>query len=326
MGRCGWQFWLVMIAALMVSACTTTYDPARIRPTYSYNNTPASRPVPKLKPKVAAAQYRARKAARGVVIVAAGDTLFGLSRRFGLSVRELASRNGLNSPYRLSIGQQIRLHQLRSYRVRKGDTGYSIARRYGVSVSDLMRTNSIRPPYRLAVGQMLRLPAKSSAASAQRVRRIAKKSPRKKPSPSTINSASKGFQWPLRGAILSSYGPKPGGVHNDGINIAAKRGAPVKAAASGRVVYAGDELEAYGNLILVRHPTGYITAYAHVDKMLVAEGVAVKQGQIIAHAGQTGGVSPAQLHFEIRKGRQAINPQRYLKIAKAEAARIGSGH
>ena len=127
------------------------------------------------------------------------------------------------------------------------------------------------------------------------------------------------FIWPVRGKVLSPYGEKKGGEHNDGINIEAKRGEPVKAAADGTVIYAGNELRGFGNLVLIKHADGWTTAYAHNDSLLVARGAQVKRGQAIAKAGSTGSVSVPQLHFELRRGTRAVNPADYL-TATAEAA------
>jgi murein DD-endopeptidase MepM/ murein hydrolase activator NlpD len=124
------------------------------------------------------------------------------------------------------------------------------------------------------------------------------------------------FLWPLRGAILSDYGPKPGGLHNDGINISASRGASVVAADNGVVAYAGNELRGFGNLLLIRHADGWMTAYAHLDDMLVERGAKVSRGQKIGTVGSTGNVSSPQLHFEVRRGNRAIDPRDHLGSEK----------
>jgi murein DD-endopeptidase MepM/ murein hydrolase activator NlpD len=120
------------------------------------------------------------------------------------------------------------------------------------------------------------------------------------------------FLWPVRGRVLESYGAGPDGTHNDGINIAAPRGAAVQATDAGVVAYAGDELRGYGNLILVKHAGGWISAYAHCDLMLVKAGQKVARGQVIARVGSTGNVSEPQLHFELRRGKHTVDPRDYL--------------
>ncbi len=120
------------------------------------------------------------------------------------------------------------------------------------------------------------------------------------------------FLWPLRGKILSGYGAKDGGLFNDGINIAARRGESVVAAGDGVVVYAGNEIRGFGNLVLIKHANGWMTAYAHNDRLLVRRGERVRRGQTIAKAGSSGGVASPQLHFEVRKGSRAVDPVKYL--------------
>jgi murein DD-endopeptidase MepM/ murein hydrolase activator NlpD len=123
------------------------------------------------------------------------------------------------------------------------------------------------------------------------------------------------FRWPVRGRIIAGFGPTPNGLQNDGINLAVPEGTPVKAAEDGVVAYAGNELKGYGNLVLVRHANGFVTAYAHASDILVKRGETVKRGQVIAHSGQTGNVTSPQLHFEIRKGSTPVDPSQYLNGA-----------
>ncbi len=120
------------------------------------------------------------------------------------------------------------------------------------------------------------------------------------------------FKRPVSGEIISKFGPKKGGLYNDGINISAKEGTVIAAAEDGDVVYAGNELRGYGNMLLIKHNNGFLTAYAHTDDFLVKKGDIIKKGQAIAHVGQTGHVTTPQLHFSIRQGRKAIDPEKYL--------------
>lgn len=123
------------------------------------------------------------------------------------------------------------------------------------------------------------------------------------------------FIWPVKGRVLSEFGARQSGERNDGINIAAAEGTPIYAAADGSVSYSGNELRNYGNLMLVRHSNGYVTAYAHADHFIVAKGDHVSKGEVIGYVGQTGDVSRPQLHFELRKGTRGevpVNPRAYL--------------
>jgi murein DD-endopeptidase MepM/ murein hydrolase activator NlpD len=214
-----------------------------------------------------------------------------------------------------------------------GDTLSKIARRYRVSVTDLARANRIAPHAQIGLGDRLTIPAHVSArpAPAAAPRAEAPVQPQQTasvaPPPHTAKYASPAepaesqskrvtnsavFRWPVRGRIVTAFGGKPNGQQNDGINIAVPEGTPIKAAEDGDVAYSGNELKGYGNLILVRHPNGFVTAYAHASQLLVKRGDKVKRGQIIAKSGRTGAISSPQLHFEIRKGSTPVDPTPYL--------------
>lgn len=135
---------------------------------------------------------------------------------------------------------------------------------------------------------------------------------------SSAQSTGVAFAWPLRGRVISEFGTKLSGERNDGINIAAILGAPIHAAANGTVTYAGNGLKGYGNLVLIRHAEGYVTAYAHADTLAVAKGDIVSKGQVIGYAGETGGAAEPQLHFEIRHGTTPVNPRSLLTEARAQ--------
>lgn len=121
------------------------------------------------------------------------------------------------------------------------------------------------------------------------------------------------LRWPTTGRIIASFGGRPDGTHNDGINLAVPLGTDVHAAESGVVAYAGNELKGYGNLVLLRHDNGWVTAYAHNDELLVKRGQKVKRGQVIAKAGKTGSVDQPQVHFELRQGSKPVDPLPYLE-------------
>jgi len=252
--------------------------------------------------------------APGTVTVVKGDTVYGIGRRYGVSPQTIIAQNNLRAPYHLEIGQVLRLPVAQTYVVKKGDTIYGISRRYGVDMSELTRVNRIKAPYTLEIGDKLTLPpqtrvavriasAKPSGSTSKPVR-----APTAPPPP----RAGGGFAWPVQGQILSSFGPKKGGLHNDGINIAAKKGEAIKVTDAGTIVYVGDELAGFGNLVLVRHSGGWVSAYGHLNQVLVKRGATVKKGQIIARAGTTGSVTKPQLHFELRKGSTAVDPKKYL--------------
>jgi len=277
----------------------------------------------------------------GVHVVMGGDTLYDISKRYRISMRDIAYLNKLNAPFMLDEGQRLRLPPPQKYKVRSGDTLYEISRMFSTDTSAVARQNNLRAPYTIKTGQVLRMPS-SIPAPTPRPKpasvRVASVNPSQKPPvgtaartrpanvpaakeavsrPVKISStppsrAASKFLQPVNGNIISGYGPKKDGLHNDGINIAAERGTPVKAAENGVVVYVGNELKGSGNLILVRHADRYMSAYAHLDNFLIKRGQTVQRGQTIGTVGSTGAVSAPQLHFEIRRGTEAINPQGYL--------------
>jgi murein DD-endopeptidase MepM/ murein hydrolase activator NlpD len=126
-------------------------------------------------------------------------------------------------------------------------------------------------------------------------------------------SAGDKLRWPVQGKILTSFGQRDDGTHNDGINLSVPMGTPVHAAEGGTVAYAGSELKGYGNLILVRHDNGWVTAYAHNEELLVKRGDKVQRGQIIAKAGRTGSVDQPQVHFELRQGSKPVDPVPFME-------------
>lgn len=269
------------------------------------------------------------------VTVRKGDTLYSISKRYNVPIRDMIETNRLSPPYTLSIGRVLKMPSARYHIVAKGDTLYSISKRYNVDLTSLARTNRITVPYTLSIGQRLALPgsvggsssyapqatpAKSKPAASSRSwfkskstqTAAAKTSSRKQTyTPPAKNRKTK-FAWPVRGTVISHFGVIGKGRTNDGINIKAPLGTAVKAADKGTVAYAGNELKGFGNLILIKHDDGWITAYAHNDRLFVKKGQRVARGEKIANVGSTGGVNTPQLHFEVRSGKKAVNPQKYL--------------
>lgn len=142
------------------------------------------------------------------------------------------------------------------------------------------------------------------------------------PAPAALQHGAR-FSWPLNGRILASYGAAPDGRRNDGVSIAAPRGAPIAAIDAGTVAYAGNELRGYGNLILIKHADGWISAYAHCDELLVKKGDPVGRGTVIAKVGATGNVNEPQLYFELRRGKQPVDPRQFFAATSvASDARV----
>ena len=314
------------------------------------------------------------------VVVAPGETLESLSRRYGVPVAAIMDANSITNPATVRPGQHLVIPRRRGpasalaapdtrigsnapfmpaapvgpprtalapagsiHVVAPGETLHSIARLYGKPIMVLARANSIPPSTMLRVGDRITIPGGGApvAAAPPPAMPMAAASPRGEGNvgavasadsphsarlaapvaPETQESAVKSteavgslpsFRWPVRGRVIAGFGPKPNGLQNDGINLAVPEGTPVKAAEDGVVAYAGNELKGYGNLVLVRHSNGFVTAYAHASEITVKRGDTVKRGQVIAKSGQTGSATSPQLHFEIRKGSTPVDPSQYL--------------
>ncbi|QDO98837.1 peptidoglycan DD-metalloendopeptidase family protein [Ferrovibrio terrae] len=268
-----------------------------------------------------------------------GETLYSISRSTGVDLYSLAQANDLPQPYSISIGQQLKVPSSTGYAVASAPAPESPSapqepapRGYqadtlpvtpGATVaapvqSDEAPNSAGLPPIPQQAAPDTPAPAPAPAPAPQVASAPPSSAgPTADPKQDTVLPPRSGrtFSWPVRGRVLAGFGPTPDGLHNDGINIAARAGAPVIAAENGVVVYAGSELKGFGNLLLIRHADGWMTAYAHLDKQLVKKGQKVTKGQAIGTVGSTGGVSQPQLHFEIRRGTQAVDPAKFLSVA-----------
>ncbi len=239
------------------------------------------------------------------IVVARGDTLYSVSRKYAVPVNDLAVMNNLRAPFTLSVGQKLKVPNL---------TQVSVVNSEKVQVADNKKSqiSSVQQQKKVvAATDKNTVAKKNDVVKNQPVKKISS-DPKKKLPTITARSSSK-FSWPVRGKILSSWGAKSNGLFNDGINIGATRGAVVKAAENGVVAYAGNEVKGMGNLIIIQHSGGWMTVYAHLDSLAVRRGSRVAVGQKIGTVGETGKVDSPQLHFEIRKGTKAYNPIDYLK-------------
>ena len=307
---CAWVFGFVAMSSLL-AACQT--------PNLSLNrSTPAKLIVAPLREPVEPIPPNQ------IAEVRANDTLYAVATRYQVTPQSVIEANGLQPPYNLRKGQVLKLVPRRTHIVRPGDSVYVISQRYAVSQYQLAQLNFLKPPFELKIGQKLQLPnsidfsvldvglpdgvsgtniaqpapTKTSVPAAPRKRFVA---------PSLAGSS--GFSWPVQGEIITEFGPSQRGVHNDGVNIAASEGAPVGAAAKGRVAFVGTNIKSFGKLVLVKHDGGIITAYAHLGDISVTEGDIVTAGQSIGTIGRSGRVDSPQLHFEIRKSRQPVDPR-----------------
>jgi murein DD-endopeptidase MepM/ murein hydrolase activator NlpD len=265
--------------------------PATVPPSTHATTPAAPKPAPAL---TASASPRTTSPVNsGVHVVAPGETLTKIAHQYGKSVAEIAKANNIPPYSKVSIGDHI--------------------------IVPGARISGAKPEVEQAA-----VPAKPTgnkvvagavpAQSASMVTPTAE-TPGTDSAPRAAAGATSGFRWPVRGRIIAGFGPKPNGQQNDGIDVAVPENTPIKAAEDGEVAYAGNELKGYGNLVLVKHPNGYVTAYAHAKELLVKRGDRIKRGDVIAKSGQSGNVDAPQLHFEVRKGTAPVDPMQFLNGA-----------
>jgi len=246
-----------------------------------------------------------------VHIVVAGDSLSSLAQVYHRPRTAIAKANGIAPKTKIRIGQRLIIPGAKLFIA--GIPAKQTPPARGGHHASKVKTAG-KPPVPLA-GPGREVATNNPPASADRTT----------PTEPTIESeggpaggeptaGTPSFRWPVRGRIIAGFGPRANGPPNDGINVAVPEGTSVKAAEDGVVVYAGNEFKSYGNLVLVRHYNGYVTAYAHASELMVKRGDQVKRGQIIARAGQTGSVSTSQLHFEVRKGKTPLDPTQFLPM------------
>jgi murein DD-endopeptidase MepM/ murein hydrolase activator NlpD len=275
----------------------------------------AAAPAPMMAP-VAAAPALA-PAAKPVAVVAAppsmhfvnhGDTLASIARKNHISAAELARANGLAPSAKLKLGTKLTVPGVRTAAV-----AAPVAPVMAAPLAGTLQPVAAAPA---PATKMAAVAAPvQSARLAQATANVEEKPAETPAKAAEATGALPTFRWPVRGKVVTSYGAKTNGKSNDGINLAVPEGTPVKAAEDGVVAYSGNELKGYGNLVLVRHSNGYVTAYAHASELMVKRGDTIKRGQVIAKSGQSGEVASPQLHFEIRKGSSPVDPLQFLNGA-----------
>lgn len=280
----------------------------------------------------------ARTVPASTYVVQPGDTLRGIGNRTGAGSEAIARANGLTPPYGVRAGQRLQIPGGRYHLVAEGETGIAIAAAYGVPWRQIVDVNGLEEPYILRRGQRLLLPGGTPArapsnmeqrAAAFRIdiddvltggqpatadnapRAVASSAPR--PLPSNVPAAQPArfagsFAWPVKGTILSRFGPGESGAKNNGIDIATPMGTPIRASADGVVAYAGDKVAVFGGLVLINHGSSWVSAYGHASRVDVVRGQKVTKGQVIGLTGDTGYASKPKLHFELRKDRVPVNP------------------
>ena len=353
---------LTLLAALVVtSACIPAQDrsttarppikPAQPAPAATVHKVAPPAPPPPPPPAVSEdtpvspppawqirkVQPSAVDVAASVYVVKPGDSLRRISDSTGAGSEAIARENKLEAPFKIMVGQKLRIPAGRYHRVGKGETGIAISRGYGVEWSRIAQLNDLEEPYVLREGQRLMLPSSKEVAGMSADQRAAafrldiedlitgsepalatREQPKQPVATAKVvaptvavaepSSFSGRFAWPVKGPVLRAFGRYAGGQQNDGINIGVQRGSSIAAAADGVVAYVGQDIPAYGTLILIKHGDGWLSAYGYADSITVTRGQKVVRGQTIAKSGASPYTGEPQLHFEIRNGRKPVNP------------------
>ena len=251
--------------------------------------------------------FEVRKKNTNIYTVKSGDNLFLIAKKNFVSVKDLINLNNIESPFKIYPKQKLILPELNTHKVLKGETIYSISRKYDVDRYQLSKVNKLTSENKIFVGNRLFIPSTKKILKKEKITVNKKKIIKKNNQNNSIF-----FQWPVNGNVILNYGMIKPGLHNDGINIKAKKGENVLASSGGKIIYAGNEIPGYGNLVLIKHSDNWITAYAHLEKIFLDKGTTVNKGENIGTVGSSGNVKIPQLHFEIRKGKKALNPSEFL--------------
>ncbi|MEJ7926457.1 M23 family metallopeptidase [Sphingobium sp. AN641] len=343
---------VLLLPPLMLSACIpyqAESDPSAITPPAAPPQLDADAAIVDLaeaEPVWTAQQVvaNARTVNEPPYIVQAGDTLRGIGNRTGAGSEMIARANGLTPPYAIRPGQRLTIPAGRYHLVAEGETGIAIAAAYGVQWSRVVDINGLQEPFVLRRGQRLLLPDDAprqppgleERAAAFRIdiddvltggqpataddAPVAVARAEARPIPTNVPAATPArfagtFAWPVRGQIVSRFGPGASGARNNGIDIAVAAGTPIRATADGVVAYAGDKVAVFGGLVLITHGGGWVSAYGHARRVDVVRGQKVKRGEVIGLTGDSGYASKPKLHFELRKDRVPVDPAAHLPPA-----------
>lgn len=244
-------------------------------------------------------------------VVQPGETLGGIAQRAEVPRVLIIEANGLKEPYTLKAGQKLVIPRRRSHTVKDGETGFDVAMAYGVPWADIAAANGLKADAKIKPGQKLAIPTTTAV----------KAPPQSTPSPSISTEDSKDlpdtaapkFAWPVKGKVRRVFqAAKDGKTGHDGIDILADEGTAARAAAAGKVIFAGQGPEEYGLTVIVWHSGRWTTTYSFLSKITVKEGDPVKAGERVGMVGESGLAEEPQLHFEVRRNKLAQDPARYL--------------
>ena len=249
----------------------------------------------------------------GMILVKKNDTIYSIANSFKVIPLDIINDNNLIKPFNLKPNQILFLRHKNIHIIKKGDTLISVSIQYAVNKSDIIKLNKLKKPYNLMVDSKIFIPPEKNYSAIDKIleQKIYKKN---KKYTKTINFDSKliknapKFIWPLKGDVVKNFGKFGRGLHYDGIDINSKKNIPIFSSYNGKVAFVGSQIKKFGNLILIKHNNGWLTAYSNIGNFKVKQGETVLQGQIIANSSMNKEI----FHFQIRYKRNPVDPLKYL--------------
>ena len=249
----------------------------------------------------------------GMIFVKANETIYSIANRYEVIPKNIINDNNLIEPFKLKINQILFLRNKNIHIIKRNETLNNISSQYAVSQSEIVSLNKLKQPYNLIVGNKIIIPIKNNYSIIDKIlvkkvyNNIKNYTKNVNFNSNPIKNAPK-FQWPLRGNVIKSFGKFGRGQHHDGIDIKAKSNLPIYSSFKGKVAFVGSQIQKFGNLILIKHNNGWLTAYSNVGNFNVKEGDIVFKGQNIASSS----VEKGSFHFQLRYNRNPVDPLKYL--------------
>ena len=249
----------------------------------------------------------------GMIMVKENETVYSIANKYNVIPKDIIEDNKLLKPYDLKLNQILFLRNKNLYVLSKGDTLDKISLRFAINKQDIIKLNKLKKPYRLIAGNKILIPKIKDFSVVDLI--INEKVYKSKPIFSKFNKSSKKiiknspkFTWPAKGTITKSFGKFGKGQHYDGIDIKLGENKPIYSAYDGKIAFIGSQIKKFGNLILVKHENGWLSAYSNLGKYKVKQGDIIKKGEAIAYTSFESGL----FHFQLRYNRTPVNPVNYL--------------
>ena len=249
----------------------------------------------------------------GMILVNKDDTIYGIANKYKVVPKDIIDDNNLVEPYNLKVNQILFLRNKNLYVIRFGDNLEKISLKFAVNKSDIIRINKLSKPYQLKVGNKILIPQTKDFSVVDLIidQKIYKSEPKISNKNRIINAKSlnsPNFIWPSKGQIIKNFGVFGKGQHYDGVDIKASNNSPIYSIYEGTVAFTGSEIKKFGNLILIKHKNGWLSAYSNVGKFNVKQGSSIKKGELIAYSSN----DLDYYHFQLRHNRNPVNPIEFL--------------